>query len=362
MDCSWKANWEETKQRFVKWWNHEGMLLGCWHPLPNGPAREPVRDPGPPADLVERYAGAEWRAARNHCSFARALFPAEVLAVADCNMGPGSLALALGSDPTFADGTVWFNSFMEHDEKPELRPPLRFNPESKWWKVTEDMLRRSVALGRGKYIVGCPDLIENLDILASLRGTQRLLLDMAERPGWVAEKADEINEAWFEAYDRVYDIIKLSDGSSAFSAFALWGPGKVAKVQCDASAMFSPAMFNKLVLPALTRQCDWLDHSMFHLDGHQCICHLDALLAIESLDAVEWTTDPQVPKGGSPVWYDMYRRIIEAGKSVQAIGVTRAELLPLLDAVGPKGLYVMMDFANEAEVEEVERMIEPYRS
>ena len=40
-------------------------------------------------------------------------------------------------------------------------------------------------------------------------------------------------------------------------------------------------------MPALSEQCQWLDNSMFHLDGSQCIVHLDALLEIDALDAIE---------------------------------------------------------------------------
>jgi len=69
-------------------------------------------------------------------------------------------------------------------------------------------------------------------------------------------------------------------------------------------------MFEQFVMPALTEQCDWLDYSMFHLDGHQCIPHLDLILSIDSLNAVEWTPDPQVPGGGNPRWFDMYRKIL----------------------------------------------------
>jgi 5-methyltetrahydrofolate--homocysteine methyltransferase len=78
-------------------------------------------------------------------------------------------------------------------------------------------------------------------------------MDMLERPDWIVEKVWEVNQVFFEVYSRIYDIIKLADGSSVFGAFRLWGPGKVAKVQCDTSAMFSPAMFEKFVLPALAR-------------------------------------------------------------------------------------------------------------
>ena len=50
-------------------------------------------------------------------------------------------------------------------------PPLRFDPDSYWWGVTGRTLRSCVELGRGKYMVGCPDLVENIDVLGSLRGT-----------------------------------------------------------------------------------------------------------------------------------------------------------------------------------------------
>ena len=87
--------------------------------------------------------------------------------------------------------------------------------------------------------------------------------------------------------------------------FAFGDRAELPKVQCDTSAMFHPAMFAKFVVPALAEQCEWLDHAMFHLDGHQCIKHLDLLLGIDGLDAIEWTPDPQVPTGGDPAWYPM---------------------------------------------------------
>jgi hypothetical protein len=108
---------------------------------------------------------------------------------------------------------------MEHDEQPEKRGPLRFDPENRWWKIHAATLRESAALARGKYLVGCPDLIENVDILASLRGMSALFLDMLERPEWVSEKLHEINQAYFEGFDRIYEIIRLEDGSAAFEAY-----------------------------------------------------------------------------------------------------------------------------------------------
>jgi hypothetical protein len=357
----WKSNWSETKQRFVKWWNREGLLIGMWGAPETAHAlHETVTPPVRPGTLDERYGNAAFRAAENHYRLSRSIYPLDVIPSATTDLGPGSLALFLGSRPEFAEDTVWFHPNIQAELEPEKLPPLKFDPAHPWWRTTEDILRRCAELSRGKYLVGCPDLVENMDVLASLREAQTLLMDMIERPEWVEQKLSEINEVWFAAYQRIYDIIKLEDGSSAFGAFYIWGPGKVAKVQCDSSAMFSPKMYQRFVVPALTAQCQWLDYSLYHLDGTQAMCHLDSLLEIEPLDAIEWTPQAGIETGGHKRWHDMYRRILAAGKSVQVVNVELDELLPLLDTIGPKGVYILIQFKDQAEADKVLKIVEPY--
>ena len=96
---------------------------------------------------------------------------------------------------------------------------------------------------------------------------------------------------------------------------------------------------------------------MFHLDGTQAIPHLDNLLAIEPLDAIEWTPQAGQPGGGSPIWYDLYRRIKAGGKSVQAIGVKYDEVEPLIDAVGSEGMYIMTSAKTEQEARDLLRRV-----
>ena len=321
---------------------------------------EIVDPPLPPASVEERYCNAAFRAAENHYRLSRSIFPADVLPVANSDLGPGSLALFLGSTPEFSADTVWFHPCIADVAEPEQLAPLRFDEQNRWWRLTEDILRRCTAAARDKYVVACPDLVENMDVLSSLRGAQTLLFDLKERPDWVEQKIREINEVWFAAYERIYNLIKLDDGSSAFGAFHIWGPGRTAKVQCDASAMFSPAMFRRFVAPALSAQCDWLDFALYHLDGTQALVHLDSLLAIESLDAIEWTPQAGIESGGHKRWHDLYRRILAAGQSVQIVNVEPDELAPLLDAVGTKGVYVLVQFRNERDAEQVLERVRQY--
>jgi len=361
-DCAWKPNWEETKRHLVAWWRHEGLAIGMeWGAPPADRPRLNLPAPEMLTVFAETYTNSDWRARKLYYNISRCTFPADILPVMDTNVGPGSLATFLGSEPHFTPETVWFKPSIRDVDEPESLPPFQFDPENRWWKLTEDFVRKCRELAGSDCMVGCPDLIENVDILAALREPQTLLFDMIERPDWVREKVAEINQVWFEAYRRIYDIIKLNDGSSVFGAFAVWGPGKTAKVQCDLSATFSPKMFEEFVRPALTEQCEWLDHSMYHLDGTQAICHLDILLGIEALDAIEWTPQDGIERGASPRWHDLYRRILAAGKSVQIVGVKPVEIVPLLDAIGGKGVYILTRFQSEAEAEKVRSQVEQFR-
>lgn len=92
--------------------------------------------------------------------------------------------------------------------------------------IIEAGLHRS----KGRYLVGMPDLIENMNTLAALRDSQLLLFDLIERPDWVHNRLNEINQAFFQAFSLIFEKIKDEDGGNAFSAFCIWGPGKTAKI------------------------------------------------------------------------------------------------------------------------------------
>jgi hypothetical protein len=276
----------------------------------------------------------------------------------DTQLGPGNLAAFLGSEPYFAADTVWQASCIDDLE---AHPPLVFSPGNPWFQKQQAILEAGVTLAAGRYLVSMPDLVENMDVLASLRGTENLLVDMIERPEVVEARLVEVNRAFCESFAALYAIIAEPWGGNVFSAFSIWGPGKTAKLQCDASVMISGPMFERFVVPGLTDLCEWLDYSMYHLDGTQAIRHLDSLLAIEALDAIEWTPQVSVPQGGSPEWYPMYRKILAAGKSVQAVSVQPDEVIPLLDAVGTHGMYLTVHVESETEARELAEKVDAYR-
>lgn len=361
MTKPWKEDWPESRERFEAWWKGEGILLGSWGTgLPRAAGSRLASSlPLPPESARARRTEPAYVAARIRGEMAAKSWPGDILPVAWPDIGTVCLAPALGSGIEYGPDNVWYTSCIPD---PEACPPLVLDPRHPELVRLEAKVRETVRLADGDYFVGMPAMIPNLDVLAELRGAGDLLLDLYDRPEWIAARLAEIDAAWKTAYDRLYDIVKLPDGSMAFGYFMLWGPGKTGLLQCDVSANFSPAMFEEIVLPRLIDECAFLDYSMYHVDGHQCLGDLDAVLSLEDLDAVEWTPDPQVPSGGDPSWYPMYRRILEAGKSLWVANLRPPEIAPLLDAVGANGLYLTVDAASEAEFAEAWKIVERYRT
>jgi hypothetical protein len=355
----WKENWEEVREHHRRWWARDGLVVVV-HVPPDVAGPRPPRDPRaiephPPRSPLERHADPAYVTAASHWWAASSALSLDTLPIGRVELGPGSLSLHLGSEPEFADDTVWFHPIRDEDE---IEKPLRLNRGNPWWTRQFELIDAALARAAGRYPVGCPDLIENMDILSSLRGSQMLMIDLLERPEWVVGKIAEVNAAYFEAYDAIRDRIASPDGSCCFWAFHLWGPGRTAKVQCDAGAMISAPMFDAFVRPSLAEQCDWLDCAMFHLDGTQAVQHLPTLLDIPGLDAIEYTPQAGVEGGGHERWWPMYRRILGAGKSVQVVGVRPAEVGPLLNAIGTRGVCVHVEgIASEAQLRELERTV-----
>jgi hypothetical protein len=353
----WKPDWPQAKANLVKWWDRQGLALALT--APRREPVEPVPDPGPePADLEVRWTDPAWRIAQAEAWMAGRRHYAEAFPCFEAQIGPGSLGTFLGARPHFDAVTVWYDPCIGD---PDACGPIRFDPVgNKWLDVHMRLVEEGVRRSRGRYAVGMPDLIENIDTLAAMRGSQPLLVDLVDRPAWVKDRLGEINQAFFAAFDLFYERIRDEDGGNAF-IFSIWGPGRTAKVQCDFSCMISAKMFREFVVPPLAAQCDWLDYSLYHLDGTQAMHQLDALLEIESLDAIEWTPQAGLPGGGSARWYDFYRAIRKGGKGVQAIGVAEDEVIPLLDAVGPEGLFIAAGAKDEASAERLLARVEQYR-
>lgn len=348
MDNLYKDNWEDTRQRFQQWWSKKEMdrpllLITAPRPLIPSENREITKSEA----IEDRYLNIDSILNRQEYIFSRLGFYGENIPYVFPYLGPGSVGTFLGAQPVFAEDTVWYEPCF-HDIS---NAQLNLQRDSKWWQWTIDFTKVAVDRSRGRYLVTTPDLVENLDTLAAIFGTEKLLYYLVDAPGEVHRLQRELLTLWFEIFDELYSIIADSKGWSG-SVFTLWGPGKTAKLQCDISAMLSPSMFNEFVLPYLKKQSDRLDNTVYHLDGPSAICHLDSILSIDSLNCVQWSPGAGKPDAGDPCWDGLYRKVLEAGKCI----LTWMEPRYIKDfqrRFGKTAISIMTDTSSEKEAFEL---------
>ena len=356
MTTTWKPNLEETKRRYVDWWNHKGIVLNMWEHFQEGvKPHADVPKPAPPKDLNQKWFDPQWRADYLDWYVAHSSLMADMLPVANTQLGPGSLAAILGGVFEGGEDTIWIHP------DPNYSDDIVFNPEHPNWLLHKELLKACKAKAQGHYYVGMPDLMEGLDVLAAIKGMDKVLLDTVMQPEVLEHQMQQINDIYFHVFDELYDIIREGD-EMAFCYFSSWAPGKMSKLQSDISTMISVDDYRRFVQPFIREQCQKIDYTLYHLDGVGAMHHLDALLEIEELNAIQWTPGVGEPQGGSPKWYDLYKKILAGGKSIMACWVTLDELKPLLDNIGGEGVHIEMDFHNEREVEQALRIVEEYQS
>jgi hypothetical protein len=352
---TWKSNLESSKAHYLDWWRQKGVVLSMWEHLDKeGPPHAPILPPPPAKDLNQFWFDPAWRSDYLHYRMAGYSYKADILPVANTQLGPGSLATAFGAELEGREDTIWIR------EPAAFDGTVFFQEQNPYFRLHRDLLKACKEKAEGHYLIGCPDLMEGLDVLASLKGSDGALMDMMLDPDQTLAQLQTVNDVYFQVFDELYDIIN-EDGEMAFCYFSLWGPGKTSKLQCDISTMISPEDFRTFALPFLREQTERIDYTLYHLDGVDAIRHLDALLELENLDAIQWTPGYGQPQGGDPSWFDLYRKILSSGKSVMANWIQPAELEPLLDQVGAQGLHLNLDFHSEKEIDDALNLVERYR-
>ena len=331
----YKVNMEAAKEKFRNYWAHKntGRPLMCV--IARRPEVERYSDGTPVEggyldqicqgkyynmpeelkwkDMEDKYQNPQRIVDRYRYFCQTHAFLGESFPNLNIDFGPGSLASYLGSEIGFKEDTVWFNKCLDGWDGV---PKLTFDPENKWFKKHLQLAKDCQALAGDDFYVDMPDLMENIDVLASLRGAQDILFDLLDEPEMIGERIQEVTDIYYEYYDRFYDVIKDEEGGNAYTVFQIWGPGRTVKLQCDFSAMMSPEDFRKYIQPSLRSQSENVDHVLYHLDGPAAIKHMDALMEIEGIDALQWTSGDAGPDGTLPDWDVIYDKAIAAGKSI----------------------------------------------
>ena len=180
----------------------------------------------------------------------------------------------------------------EQKEISELH--FEFDPHNRWFLRLRELYLTAAAHFRGNALLSMVDLGGVLDILSTFRPGELLLYDLIDEPEQVKRVTKEIEEAWRKIYWELYGAQNAAEyGCTDWSTIYSRSPSYV--LQCDFCYMIGTDMFEEFVLHTLQRDCLALTNTLYHLDGEGELRHLDRLLSIPALKAVQW-----VPGAGKP--------------------------------------------------------------
>jgi len=129
-------------------------------------------------------------------------------------------------------------------------------------------------------------------------------------------------------------------------------------MQCDLCVMLSKEMFDEFVMPELTELCEFLDYPVYHFDGQEQIRHLDSLLSIEKLRAIQWT--PVEGQSKTSTCIPVLQKIQAAGKNL-ILFPKLDEIEVLLDNLSCVGLHLVIDgVGSEEEAQRIVKLIETH--
>ena len=350
MNLLYKPDFEETKIAWRHFWNKEAWkrpLVVCDVPKPV------VREYRP------SYMHAYWQA--NHkelwarrvedleAHFAGREYLAESMPFSSCDFGPDQFAAFIsGSTLKFEEGsksTNWHDPVVEDWAGFEAR----INEAGPVWSGIMEYAKFLSDAARGRFLVGVCDLHSNMDTLSALRGPERLCMDLLDSPELIQRAMEGVRKLYVPVYEALRKASGIDSNTGSIGWIPFWCEGRYAVIQCDFMCMVSPDVVREFIRPALEEEAAYLDHCIFHLDGPGALRHIDEILSIDDIDAVQWVSgDGQRPMHE---WLDVLKKIQASGKGLQIYGVNPEQVKLLHKELSPAGVVYCVNSNDKLEVE-----------
>lgn len=253
------------------------------------------------------------------------------------DFGPVLLGSLLGGEREVRSDTSWTHAFIDDDWS--NAPDWTIPDDHPDWRLLHELTHRVAQDAAGRYLVCTPDLGAAADVLLNLRGSAQLCLDVVTQPDTVKSAVEAIYASWQKAFASLY-ATSLEHGAGLIHWLGLWSNRPYAVPACDFNALIGPGHFRELFLPEIAREAAATGRAIFHLDGPDAARHIDTLLEVPEIQAIQFT-----PGAGGPsalAWADMLRRIQEKGKSL-LIFCPAEEVLELAELLRPEGLAIFIE-------------------
>jgi hypothetical protein len=226
---------------------------------------------------------------------------------------------------------------------------VRFDPQNPWFRKYLEFGLELVEKSQGLFPVSHGAEIGPTDLHAVLRGHNQSILDLVDEPERTAELLDRLGEIFCVFTREFWKHLPLFHGGYFDGQYSLWAPGPIIRMQEDATAVFSPELYRKLVQPVDRKLASRFASSFIHLHSTSMFL-LDAFLEIEEIQCFEINNDVCGPPVKEMAGH--FQKVQKARRPLLIRGsFSPEEMRLLMDALEPRGLflYIMVNTMEEVE-------------
>jgi hypothetical protein len=229
------------------------------------------------------------------------------------------------------------------------------DPASPWYQKYMAFADALVERSQGCFPVSHSAEIGPSDVHAVLRGHSQAIVDLVDEPGRSAQLTMRAADILCELTEAVWKRIPLYHGGWFDAQYSLWAPGPIIRLQEDASAVYSPQLYRKIVQPADRALARHFANAFIHLHSTSMFL-LEAFLEVEEIRCFEINNDASGPAVADMVPF--FRRVQDAGRSLLIRGsFTPDELRLLMDSLDPRGLFLLIMVKERREVDALKPVV-----
>ncbi len=218
-----------------------------------------------------------------------------------------------------------------------------------WYRKYMAFIDALVERAAGRFPVSHGPEIGPTDLHAILRGHNESIMDLMDDSEKSAKLLWRLGEIVRDMFKAVWQRVPLFHNGYFDAQYCLWSPGPIIRIQEDATAVYSPDLYRRLVQPVDRMLAESFSCSFMHLHSTSMFL-LDAFLEIEELPCLQINNDAVGPPVADMVPY--FQKVQESGRSLLVRGAfTPDEMRLLMDSLEPRGLFLNIMVKSMAEIE-----------
>jgi hypothetical protein len=215
---------------------------------------------------------------------------------------------------------------------------LTLDRDNPWFKKYVEFGLALVRAADGRFPVSHSAEVGPTDLHGLLRGHTQCILDLVDEPERASEILWRLAELFCEVQQEFWKRMPLFHGGYFDAQYSLWSPGPIVRLQEDATAVYSPALYRQFVQPIDRALAARFPCSFMHLHSTSMFL-LDAFLEIQEIQCFQINKDALGPSTAAMLPH--YQKVQKAGKPLLIRGAfDTEEVRLLLDSLDPRGLFL----------------------